>query len=266
MRILAKLGFIHRRLWRDDLLYRACLLLGPAPLQGAAIAAAAWLAVEAFRTVAPAAVPPSWATPRSDVWSASDSQPHFVSPTLPLPQAAPHGELAGYSEGWQVTINPVVQTPDADVDVKPTPLSGFTIEGGSIDMAQLVAEGPKDTPFVGVGAALLVARTAGVYVLTARLERSAGRSVDCLSRMGFGQHRLFSNFDINIVNDIFKVFEPVRFELQPGLYRVGWAFGCWEGQQDRPTGRFTMLVGHPGELQPQPARSGDFVRPATAHH
>jgi hypothetical protein len=48
-----------------------------------------------------------------------------------------------------------------DVDVEPTPLSGFTLEGAGVDMAQLVAKGPREARFVGVGAALLVARTAG---------------------------------------------------------------------------------------------------------
>jgi len=119
---------------------------------------------------------------------------------------------------------------------------------------------------VGVGTALLVARTAGVYSLTARLERPAGQSAECLSRVGFGQHRVVSSLDINLVDDIAKTFEPVRFELTPGLYRLQWAFGCWEGQQESRTGALTILVDHPGEPAPRPARPGDFVQPAPAGH
>jgi hypothetical protein len=265
MRMFGKLGFVHRRLWRDDALYRLCLLLGPAPLVGAVIAAAAWSGAQAWRSAAPSAPlpsPPPWAVQHSQVWSVSAGQPHVVQPTALLPQRAEDGGLTGYRDGWQVTINPAVLKGALDVDVEPTPLSGFTLEGAGIDMAQLVAKGPREARFVGVGAALLVARTAGVYSLTAHLERPAGESADCLSRVGFGQHRLLSSLDINLVGDIAKTFEPVRFELAPGLYRLQWAFGCWEGQQESRTGALTILVGRPGEPAPRPARAGDFVRPA----
>lgn len=270
MRMFGKLGFVHRRLWRDDFLYRACLLLGPAPLLGAAIAGAAWSGVQTLQSAAPPAPatppPPAWAVQHDTVWNESDGQPHVVQPTAPLPQPAEDGGLAGYREGWRVTINPAVLTRAVDVDVKPTPLSGFTLEGAGIDMARLVAEGPRDALFAGIGTALLLAPTAGIYTLTARLERPAGRSAQCLSRIAFGQHRVLASLDINMVDDISKTFEPVRFELQPGLYRLQWAFGCWEGQQESRTGSLTLLVGHPGEAAPRPARPGDFVRPAPPGH
>lgn len=151
-----------------------------------------------------------------------------------------------------------------DVDVKSTPLSGFAMEGSRVDMERILAESPKDGLFAGIGAALLVARTAGIYTLAARLDRPAGRSADCLSRMAFGQHRLFSNLDLDVVNDVSKTFAPVRFELQPGLYWLRWAFGCWQGQRASQTGSLTILVGHPGEPKPQPGRPEDFIRPAAS--
>lgn len=45
--VVAKLAFVHRRLWQRDKTYRAALLLGPPPLFGCALAVALWVGVHA---------------------------------------------------------------------------------------------------------------------------------------------------------------------------------------------------------------------------
>lgn len=146
-----------------------------------------------------------------------------------------------------------------DVDVKTTPLTAFSLDGSTVDVAQIIAGGPKVSLYVGLGRGFLAIRTAGVYALTLRLERPAGPSADCLTRLGFGPHRVVSMLNIGFGNDV-KTFEAPRFDLQPGLYPIGWAFGCWHEHEVVGPGRITLLVGHPGDPTPLPARADDIVR------
>jgi len=190
-----------------------------------------------------------------------EHRPAANRPTGAAAAASGHtdGRLAGYELGWRVTTTPIQISSTMDVDVKTTPLTAFSLEGLTVDVAQIFAGGPKVSLYAGLGQGFLAIRTAGVYTLTLRLERSAGPSADCLTRLGFGPHRIVSTLNIGFGNDV-KTFEAPRFDLQPGLYPIGWAFSCWHGHEVVGPGRITLLVGHPGDPTPLPARSADIVR------
>jgi hypothetical protein len=258
-RFLGKLGFIHRRLWSQDGLYRAALLFGPAPLVGCLLAGAVWGCILALG--GETSQPPRWAVPQDPgTWSTSASQPQTIQPAKPLPPVGADGRLTGYELGWRVTTNPIVVSQTMDVDVKPTPLTAFFLDGPSVDMAQILPEAPNVSLYIGVGQGFLAIRTAGVYTLALRFERPAGPRADCLMRLGFGPRRIVSTLEAGVVRDLSITFDAVRFDLQPGLYPIGWAFGCWQNHEMIGPGRITLLVGHPGEQSISPARSDDFVR------
>jgi hypothetical protein len=49
------------------------------------------------------------------------------------------GRLAGYELGWRVTTTPVQISSTMDFDVKTTPLTAFSLEGSTVDVAQIIA-------------------------------------------------------------------------------------------------------------------------------
>jgi len=259
----AKFGFIHRRLWQRDGLYRAALLFGPAALIGIVAAYAVKESMHAFQRLGGRPPPPAWAVPqRPDLWNANSDQPQSVQPSAPLPLVTPNGELSGFVPVWRATINQL--EPQAfDVSVKRDPISGFALDGATIDMSRLLVEGPKSSPFAGVGSAFLALKTAGIYTVSASFERPAGRAANCLVRLAFGPKRAVSELEMSLVNDISQTFDPIKFDLQPGLYSIGWVLGCWHEQEDVGPGRMTVLIGHPGETGLQPARPGEIVHAKT---
>jgi hypothetical protein len=260
-----RLGAMHRVLWYRDWRYRIGLLVGLAPLFGGAVAAGAWFAARSLGVGPGSAPPPVWATPVDKGAAENPSaQPRIVAPAAPLPAITADGRFPGYAKGWQVVTDPITVSATFDVDVEVNPLTGFTLDGSSIDMARIMAEARQAPLFVAVGTGQLVVREAGTYTVSARLDRPAGPRADCLVRVGFGPDRIISNLRLGLVNDTAYDFEPARFELQPGLYSIGWAFGCWQGQAMLGPGRFTLLIGHPGEAAPAPARDGDVVRAESA--
>lgn len=253
---LAKFGFIHRRLWQRDGLYRAALLLGPAAFVGIVAATALKEGIRAFRETPRAA----WAVPqRSDNWNPNDDQPQSVQAAASLPPMTANGELSGYVPGWRATIHEVEPTP-FDVSVKREPISGFALDGATIDMAHLVDQGPKSSPFVGVGSAFLVVKSAGIYTLSSSFARPAGQAVNCLVRFAFGPKRVVAEFEMSVVSDISQTFDPIKFDLQPGLFSIGWAFGCWHEREEAGPGRMTVLISHPGETGLEPVPPGEIVR------
>lgn len=255
---LRKSAFIHRRLWRDDRLYPAALLLGPAPLLGFMLALGVWKSSQGIQALTYR--PPAWAAvQRLPSWTTD--QPHIVQPDRPLPPSGPNGSLTGYEMGSEVTINPMEMNAQMVVDLKPSPIKAFFLDGPTFDMKQIIGQGPQSVPYAAVGSYFLPIRAAGVYALTARFERPAGSSADCLIRLSFGSRRIISAMAVNIVEDFSKTYDAPRFDLKTGLYRVGWAFACWSGRDLVDTGRMTLMVGHPGEPSLAPAHADDMVRP-----
>ncbi len=256
---LKKLGFIHRRLWGRDELYRLAVLLGPASLLGCLLAAILWEGIAVVGAMNNHPLP--WAVPEGPrLWSASDGQSHTVQPSSALPSMRPDGTLAGYEPGWRATINPIEVGAASQVDVKTTVLVVFPFDGSSIDMERLLIAGPKNSQFVGEGQAFFVVKTPGIYTLSARLERPAAPQADCLVRLAFGPQRVISNLKLAISTELSITYDPISFDLQPGLYSTAWAFGCWHDHLMTTPGRLTVLVGHPGEDALLPARLNDFVR------
>ncbi len=260
-RFFGKLAFVHRWLWTRNGRYRYAVLFGPAPLVGALVAAGVWASVSAWQELTYRA--PPWAKLNRDyLWNTSSAQPQVVPPSAPMPPVDADGLPIGYASGWRVAAHPIELLPTEDVDVKPTALMTSTIDGPSIDMTQVLARGPKSTLFVDVGSGLLVVRKPGVYGFTARFERSAGLHVNCLMRLSLGPRRIVSTYMIDVVRDTSRQFDPARFEFQPGLYPVSWAFGCWRDHDIAGPGRLTMLLAGPDEAVPRPLRSNEVVRPA----
>jgi hypothetical protein len=255
----SKLGFIHRRLWDRDGFYRGALLFGPVPLGGAAVAAGTWFMVHAL--AAPTVPLPDWAKlPQSaDSWSAS-GETHAVPPAAPLPTVGANGSFSGYEPGWRAGIHPVEISPAFDADVKSTPLSAFLLEGTTIDLAPIIAAGPKDTRFVGTGSGSLVVRTPGTYALSLRFERPPGPVADCLTRLALGSRRIVSNLELANAGNMSKTFDAVSFNLQPGLYSIGWALGCWRDKQVVGPGRITVLMSGPGDQALEPVPPDDIIR------
>jgi hypothetical protein len=255
-----KLGFIHRRLWSQDGVYRAAILFGPAPLVGCLLAIALWECIQTFGWMTDQ--PPRWAVPLGpQTWSTGSDEPHTIQPARPLPPVATNGILIGYEAGWQAMIEPIQVSATMAVDVQPTPLIGFFLDGSSFEMAQIIAKGPQDSLYVGVGSGFLAVRTAGIYAISVRLERPAAPVANCLTRLSFGPRRIVSNLDFALASDASKVFDAARFDLQPGLYSISWVFGCWHDQKMVGPGRITVLVGHPDDQTLLPARADDIVRP-----
>ena len=259
-RFIGKLGFIHRRLWQQGGGYRAALLLGPAPLLGVLLAGAVWGSVLSLRQRT--YQPPLWAKPPTghNTWTSDADHPQTVEPARPLPQVGADGALVGRDPGWNVAVNPIQVSQTMNVDVKADSLVGFSIKGPSVDMEQILAAGPKASPYVAVGSGFLVVREPGNYALSARFERPSGVAANCLVRLGFGGRRTLSTLNVDVVRTTSRNYPPAWFDLRPGLYPIGWVFGCWHDNVEIGPGRLTILVGHPGETMLSPARPDDVVR------
>ena len=258
-RFFAKLGFVHRQLWNGNRLYQLSVLAGPAPLLGAILAGALWAA--GLSTASSRHPPPPWATPEPrDVWNSTDGPVQSVTPRAPLPPADAAGGVAGYKPGWRLATQRIEVRPGYDVNVETAPLTAVTLDGARIEMDRIIASGPKQGLYAGVAQAQLAIRAAGIYTLSLRFERPPAEPADCLMRLGFGQHRVVSNLDISVINQVTKTFDGTQFELQPGLYPIGVAFSCWHDQNVTAPGSLTLLIGHPGDQKPLPARPDDIVR------
>jgi hypothetical protein len=254
-----KLGFIHGRLWRDDETYRAALLVGPAPAVGVILAVMLWGGITSVKVLL--ARPPQWATPpATHEWSSNSEHPKFVQPKAALPQAGAGGKLVGYEPGWNVSAHPVEIDRTMEVDVKPSALDAFTMSGPLIDLDQIIALGPKQGLFIAIGTGFLVVRQPGIYALSARLDRPGGAPVNCLTRLGFGPNRVMSHVTLDVGSLSMTYDDAAWFDLQPGLYNMAWAFGCWHDHTMAGPGHMTILLRRPGEDALLPIKPEDFVR------
>lgn len=195
--------------------------------------------------------------PQASGWGEGDRINH-VPPTKPLPPATASGGWEGYAPGWRVGAQPI-QLTATDVTVEPTRLSSFISTRPGDDMPEILARGPADSLFVDVGLGFLVVPTAGTYALTTRLERPAASPAACLVRLGFGPHRVTSNIELGFETDFSRTFPVARFALEPGLYSIGWAFGCWHNHRITAPGRMTVLIQRPGETALTPVRPNEIV-------
>ena len=257
-RFFGKLGFVHRELWAGNPLYRLSVLAGPAPLVGALLAGVLWVAgVGGLGTGRSA---PRWATPEPhDTWNSADGPIRSVKPRASLPLVDAEGNLAGYKPGPRLATQPIQVQGNFDVNVESAVLTAVPYDSARLEMDRVIANGPKQGLYVGVADGILAIRTAGVYTLTLRLERPPAQPSSCISRLGFGEHRVISNVDLSLYNQEDKTFPGTQFELEPGLYPIAWVFGCWHEQTETAPGSLTLIIGHPDDVQPLPARADDIL-------
>jgi hypothetical protein len=254
-----KLGFVHRQLWTGNPLYRLSVLAGPAPLLGALVAGALWAAGVGGGAAGRPALP-RWATPDpNDKWNSADGPIRSVKPRAPLPLVDGKGNLAGYKPGPRLVTNPIQVQGSFDVNVENKVLTAVPYDGARLDMDRIIASGPKQGLYVGVADGILVIRTAGVYTLTLRHERAPAQPASCVERLGFGGHRVISNLDLSLYNQVDTTFQGAQFELEAGLYPIGWAYGCWHEQAETAPGSLSLMIGHPGEAHPLPAQPDEIV-------
>jgi hypothetical protein len=257
-RLFLKLAFIHGRLWRDDSLYPIALVLGPASLLGVLLAFGVW-AISAGWTKNALLPAPPWATKEvPPTWQVGGVEKQVVRPRLPLPSAG--ASDTGYELGWRMHIDPVQISSAYDIAVKNEALKGFVSNELTPDMTWIASEAPKNSIYAGVGDGMLVIKTAGPYAISARFEREAGMPSDCLVRLGFSGKRIISSVRLNIVDSTSVTYDAAQFELEPGLYSIGWVLACWHDQSEAVSGRMTILLRRPGEETLTGLRPGEIVR------
>ncbi len=255
---LGKLAFAHRKLWERDPTYRAAFLLGPPPVLGMLIGAAVWAALNARQ-------PPDasgWAVP-SRTTDATD-KPRMEAPLARLPAAGANGDLAGFTTGWLAGIHQAEVSPTLTVNLHSDTLSSYKVDVPEIDMARIIQEAPKTGLYIGVEEAALAVRVAGRTSIALRTDHEGGSTVDCLMRFSLNGHRIVSDYEGDLNPYTSRMPDPVDFDLQPGLYRIGVAFGCWRGREMAGPAKLSLMIRHPGEAALHPARMEDVVRPVMA--
>jgi hypothetical protein len=255
-----KLGFIHRRLWDRNGVYRVALFFGPAPLAGAGVAAIVWVCIADVQNTT--YQPPPWAhnAEVSNRDNGSPDAPLSASPERPLPPLRADGSAIGYDPGWSMTANPLTVSPTMEVNVGATPITGFTLDEPTATMARILGERPKNQLFAAVSSGFLVIREAGTYGVFVRFERPAGPLADCTARLAVNGHRINSNVLLNVAQHEAQDYATGWFDFRPGLYKINWVFGCWRGNEMSDLGQISVMLIEPGGHAARPLRTNDIVR------
>jgi hypothetical protein len=260
-RLAAKFAFVHRTLWQRDQAYRWAVLLGPPPLFGCALAALIWAGVQHMSLTQPgqdAGAPwAHWTRPVPQ-----EGQPFAEAPTAALPRTDESGRFVGFQPGWQGTIQPMSVDAVMNVHVVGSVLTNFTLDQPTIPLARILDAGPPTGLFVGIAKAFLVIQTPGLYALSVRLTRSGTQSADCLIGFGSAKHPMVRDVNINTSGQAVLNFRPTMFQLEPGLFRLTVAVGCWRGDHMVGPGEVTVMVNRPGDHMMRPAAADELIRPA----
>jgi hypothetical protein len=263
-RLAAKLVFVHRTLWHREQAYRWAFLflLGPPPLLGCAVAALAWSFVPPFAAHAPSAAQGSdapwahWNRP-----AVEDGQPFTEPPTASLPRSDASGRYGGLQTGWTGEIRPMSVDATMEVNVMGSVLGSFTLDQSTIPLARILDAGPPGGLFAGTARTFFVVRTAGLYAFSARLTRSGTQSANCLVRLGSRHHKMLRAIVLNAAGDAVLKFPATEFRLEPGVFLVLVAVGCWRGDHMLGSGEMTLMVRHPGESVLKPVMADEVMRP-----
>ena len=266
MRFFAgKLAFVHRTLWERDGVYRWAALLGPPPLTGCALAALALILWNHFSHVTPV---PGNDVPDSDApwahWSRPlprGDQPYTEAPTVALPQKDANGGFVGFEPGWFGNIVPMTVAATMDVDVIASPITSLALDGPTIPLARVLDAGPPNGLFVAAPRTLFVVQTPGLYAFSVRLTWSGTQSANCVVRLGSAHHRMIRSVNLNVASETVLNYAQTEFRLQPGLFLLQGAIGCWRGAQAAAPGTVTVLVRRPGEVEPTPVAADEVIRP-----
>jgi hypothetical protein len=178
-----------------------------------------------------------------------------------LPRADKQGRFAGYQTGWQGDIQPLRIEPTLDANVLPSVIGHFTLEQSVIPLARILDAGPQEGLFVGVAKTFLVIRAAGLYAISVRLARLGLQTANCLARVGISEHRLVRSMNLNAAGWAVLNYPATELRLEPGLFAVGVAVGCWSGNQMVGPGEATLMIRHPGEPALRPAGDDEVIRP-----
>ena len=263
MSVWGKLAFVHRTLWRRDPGYRWAVLLGPPPLLGCALAAAALAALQASTRSPDANGDAPWATWHRPV-AQGGSRVLTEASDGPVPPTDGAGGLVGYAPGWRGAIEPMTVDAAMDPDIKAVTLRAFTVTAPTIPLGQILAADPQPGLFVGTARAEVVIRIAGVYGFSMLLARSSLQPANCLVRLGSRHYRLISNLTLGMGGDEARTYSAADLRLEPGLLAVGVAAGCWSGDHVADAGEVTLMIRHPGETAAVPARADEVVRPTAS--
>ena len=260
-RFAAKLNFIHCTLWHREYAYRWAALLGPPPLLGCAIAAsglaiARLLAVNAPSPAAGSDVP--WAHWNRPV--AQDGQPFTELPGAALPPSDGHGGYLGFQSGWSGAIQPMTVDATFDVNVVASVEGQFILNQPTIPLERILDSAPPTGLFVGTGKSFFVVRTAGLYAFSARLTRAGTQSANCLIRLASSHHQMVRNVVLNSAGTAVLNFAPTEFRLEPGLFLMQVAVGCWRGDHMVGAGELALIVRHPGDTVLKPTTSDEVLR------
>ncbi len=259
-RLAAKLAFVHRTLWQRDQAYRWAVLLGPPPLLGCALAVLVWAVIQ---QMAPHAAGPGSDAPWAH-WTRpvpQEVQPFAEAPTAVLPRTDAGGRFVGFQPGWLGAIQPMSVDETMDANVIGSVLTHFTLDQPTIPLARILDAGPPTGLFVGTVKAFFVVQTPGAYAFSLRLARSGTQSANCLVRFGSDKHRMVRNISLNTNGQTVLNYPPTEFQLEPGLFFLEAAVGCWRGDHMVGPGDMTVMVRHPGELVLTPAAADEVIRP-----
>jgi hypothetical protein len=173
------------------------------------------------------------------------------------------------SPGWAVQLR-TASFPGGKMVLDPGVVGAYT-EAGSVFAEETFVKqflGPSSSKglrqnIAGAAYAKFVAITSGTYQLGARIEAPFD-NITCYGTL------LFNGTVLNesVVNGTSTVVKVSPVELSPGHYDVNFVFGCEASymnfiiKNSAPAlvGTATILVMHPSEFAPTPARPDDFVR------
>jgi hypothetical protein len=256
----SKAAFVHRTLWQREPAYRWAVLLGPPPLIGLGLAA---LVVTALQATLPsgqasgaAAAWAHWTRPNLQA-----GQP-FVEPTMPLPATDANGRYKGYQPGWRGELRPMTVDAAMEVDLAGPPIGSFTLDQPDIPLQRIAAAGPPGKLFAGLAQTAFVVQAPGLYEFSVRLSRSGTQSADCVTRLGSARHPMVRSVSIDTEGGTIMNYAPTQFRLEPGLFTLVVAVGCWRGDRVVDSGDLTVMVRLPGETASRPAAPDELMRPA----
>ena len=258
-RFAGKLAFVHRTLWQRETAYRWAALLGPPPLIGVglvllclSVLPKVWPGVAHRQDAAP------WAHRAQQERHADEV---FPEATLPLPARDAGGGYRGFRAGWLGEVHPMTVDATRDANISEAALANFSIDQTDLALQRVVDAGPPSGLFAANALAFFVVPKAGVYGFSVRLARSGTQSADCVVRLNSKHHRMIRNLNIGTDGNAVLSYPETHFQIEPGLFGVVLAVGCWRGDHVLGDGDLTLMVRPPGEAGLRPAEAGELLRP-----
>jgi hypothetical protein len=170
-----------------------------------------------------------------------------------------------YAHGWVVELK-TTSFPGAKLTPDPGNVAAYTETGPVFAEETFLKQArlSKGTQVViGDASAKFASRQEGEYQFGIRIE--SAKANHCWGKLSLNGTELVQRDVIGVFSAPVVAVSPAR--LTTGLYDVTVNFGCWtedplrDWQRPIESGSVTILVAHPGELAPSPARHGDFLHP-----